>query len=396
MSLEELIANDYAKLRSVWTLDYEYEVASKRYRGSVLVERMIEALEYLKGLCLKANISFDLIDALPYRVETDRFHHLYVRNKKKINELFSKDLLRLQAIRDAKIDYFTTDIEIALREQYEHWESTGLDRLASRKQNALLEIEEYQGAINSLRTNIATIEQVLSGKTSLEKVDIVGGLTAAFRAVPFFKFKDVSRGWLKLETTADCILTEKNPSAGINHSFNFGRFEVNLSLTGLDFRVYTLKPNGKNTFSDKYFHPHVSREGKVCWGNAWDRVSRAREDGDFITVFRIIAALITSYSPESPYRALYSWVAEAEAREQKKEQPPQAEEETFLGVSIGRSIANELGRTRVRRPYEVEANLDLPEGLSVEVLQRAAQLGGRYTLNQDALGDIGELAEDLE
>jgi hypothetical protein len=157
------------------------------------------------------------------------------------------------------------------------------------------------------------IERIEKGQNP----DLVGNLDKALRNQSFFRFKDFSGKHLRLYTVADTILTHKNPAAGIDTRVNMGTFEVWFHVSGLTPEIH---PRKNNLFYKELFHPHVSRDGRICFGEAAVQAFKAQVEGDFTTLLALIAHLISHYSQEGhPYTPLESFTIGEREEEERDE-----------------------------------------------------------------------------
>lgn len=386
VTLAIIALNDYAEIKFAWRETYYINrFTGDRFKGKTRTKKTIEMLEYLHTLCRETRIDPGALDTRPFLDPDLRFFKLaFITDKKKINEIFTYVLAERQALAEGNLEFFKPELSKALDDQYRYWRE--------KQPSELLQVRgEYLHTIENLRNQLATNQKELSeidlriaNKDNLESVDVVGGLRAAFLAVPFFKFVRFRDARVYMETTADCVLEEKNPAAGVHRVFNFGRFEVRFHLAAMGFSVHMLS-GGKNTVSGNYYHPHVSNEGKICWGDSWDRVNAARLSGDFVTIFRIIAALITSYSREVPYRDLHSWIAEKEARE-RGNQPRDASESERGDMNAALNYATQVGAEPFGRfrltAQQVGANMTTPPEPTFTAVQIDRAREGIRALNR--------------
>jgi len=101
--------------------------------------------------------------------------------------------------------------------------------------------------------------------------------------------------------TAPITLSEYNPRAGINLSVDMGQFLVCYRLQSGDVLV---KPFRNNIKVGSNWHPHVSSSGRLCWGDAVNRAVTYAEQRDLYSYMSLLHALLTTYSPENPYKHL--------------------------------------------------------------------------------------------
>jgi len=92
----------------------------------------------------------------------------------------------------------------------------------------------------------------------------------------------------------------------------FGSFEIKLSIdrisrfyTEVPYRVIALEPNPAGSDSS-VTHPHVSSE-ILCEGDGHVSIKRSLEQGRFCDFFTMIASILQTYNPNSPYISLDDW-----------------------------------------------------------------------------------------
>ena len=93
---------------------------------------------------------------------------------------------------------------------------------------------------------------------------------------------------------------------------HFGSFEIKLFINKIQklysespYKIVALEPNPAGADSD-VTHPHVSCE-KLCEGDGVIPIRKAIEQGRLCDFFTIIAQILQTYNPESPYIALSDW-----------------------------------------------------------------------------------------
>lgn len=110
-------------------------------------------------------------------------------------------------------------------------------------------------------------------------------------------------GYVSFLTRAPIVLVEQNKTAGIDNKVNMGRFEVRLMLTTLQANVHAYR--NCLQISD-ITHPHVL-DNKICWGQINDALVNAINNMDLKRIMALTKSLLTSYNPDSPYRALFEF-----------------------------------------------------------------------------------------
>lgn len=123
----------------------------------------------------------------------------------------------------------------------------------------------------------------------------------------FWKFESYTDGWLKLSTINDIVMSEINPSAGINRRVNMGKFIGALRVKDAAMRVWKFR-NNVLTKGGSNYHPYVNYEGFICWGNAEATASRLLATGQVYEAYMLLGSLLGTYSPDStPYARLMTF-----------------------------------------------------------------------------------------
>lgn len=119
---------------------------------------------------------------------------------------------------------------------------------------------------------------------------------------PFWKFKDVTGNFISFTTATPVVMSERNTQAGIDRTINFGRLSARLDPIQAELKVLKYE---KNILCSNVYHPYVSDQGHICWGNASETALRILTQGKFGQAFGLLAALLMTYSPDAtPYRRL--------------------------------------------------------------------------------------------
>ena len=91
-----------------------------------------------------------------------------------------------------------------------------------------------------------------------------------------------------------------------------GSFEIRLSIdetsklySDSPYRVIAIEPNPAGSDSN-VTHPHVSSE-KLCEGDGHVAIRKAIEQGRLCDFFTIVANILQTYNPDSPYVSLDDW-----------------------------------------------------------------------------------------
>lgn len=105
---------------------------------------------------------------------------------------------------------------------------------------------------------------------------------------------------LTFATTSSIVQSQVNPAAGLNLHVNLGVICAVLDLEG---PYLNTRMGLRNLNLGGVYHPHA-HDGNICWGDASDRAAELLGRRQFAEVFKLLTALLTTYAPSNPYRAL--------------------------------------------------------------------------------------------
>jgi hypothetical protein len=161
---------------------------------------------------------------------------------------------------------------------------------------------------HDLRCALRSLEMELEGLTDR--------LDAAPKAAPLNSVGDVYRDIVALETEFEEIRSDLRARtlAVITESIELenvllGPFEIRLDWKHLAaepcYRVVALEPNPAAT-RDDVTHPHVLDE-VLCEGHGRQAIRQALAQGRLLDFFTLVAHVLRTYNPESPFVELASW-----------------------------------------------------------------------------------------
>jgi hypothetical protein len=118
----------------------------------------------------------------------------------------------------------------------------------------------------------------------------------------FWQFLEYKEAKLRLATTSDIVMVEKNLAAGIDRRVNLGRLIAELSVRDMRLKVLRYRQNIINR--QRYFHPYISLDNDICWGNAADTARSLLTTGQVKAIYSLLASLLTTYGSGTPWSAL--------------------------------------------------------------------------------------------
>ncbi len=202
------------------------------------------------------------------------------------------------------------DSAIQLKLPFDEW--WHCDRLIWKRQQALrrgwksaaLKLErDLKTGVAQLIQQLTTLHGELSSDAPQQQISSVRELYAELLAL------EEEFGELQLDLRAQTISVITEPIE--LEAVYLGPFEICLNYGSLNtdgsfhYRVIAREPNPAIT-NDCVTHPHVQSE-VVCEGEGWLVIRRSLEQGRVFDFFTMVASLLRTYNPDSPYVALSDW-----------------------------------------------------------------------------------------
>jgi len=151
---------------------------------------------------------------------------------------------------------------------------------------AKLEMDELSSDSNVMNTITEELNKVLDGEYWVNPI--------------------VHEQKLYLNTKNDIIMSHKKKTAGIDIEINMGQFAVELNLVNFQMKVIPYRNNILPAYSD-YYHPHISSDGIICWGNAKEQVRKWQQSLEVGKILNILYSLLFNYCDAQPYTTLCSY-----------------------------------------------------------------------------------------
>jgi hypothetical protein len=258
----------------------------------------ITAAQYIETLASQTGTNIALWDILELFGE-GRGHNL-VKDKNEINKRFFAYLEKCKSEADSEL----IQLERVLSQRVDAiYEGNKNRRIAGLKQDR----DAYlNNAVERLRQASEHVKTAWGITQSIERIernpDTITPQIMQILRESFWKFHEFNGEELTLTTRNNIILTEINPSAGLRLRVNMGKFRCLIKLQAMNL---TVLPYADNVLYENYYHPHVNRNGSICWGNASAAAAKHMSFGEIAPLLRLLSSLLVSYSPEAPYISLY-------------------------------------------------------------------------------------------
>lgn len=265
----------------------------------VAIESQSVALNYIEHLAASTSTDISAWNILAVfstnecEIETDR---------NRINELFFEATSEIKLATRPNVDQATLKQEIL-----ESCKELGEVQLQRRKESMQQRLEEQRESIQHCQERLnSAVSTAYETKQTIESFNGQSILSDEIEKISknqFWQFEklvgDQDSPILYLQTSAECVVRHRNDS------LNFGKFRAKISLADPSIRVLPLSNNLHCNF--RYYHPHVSGDGAVCWGNASSTVNDNLVDGKVSDVVQLLQSLLMYYNADNPYESFESF-----------------------------------------------------------------------------------------
>ncbi len=264
----------------------------------------LESVKYIHSLSKQSqvNISTWNINEL-FKDPANKKQSLeLIKNRNDINRIFFSEYERRQSDKSIEVSGAVNAIRSQLANASETIKQKRLQQLQREVDyiardglpNYLSRIDGYIKQINGYRKQM----DALNGLNTTDR--IVSDMEEVL-ASGFFQFFDLNDSRLRLTTTNDIVMTQKNPLANLDITVNLGKFYVTLSFEDTKLEV---TPMENNVFFNGMYHPYVSSNGRVCFGDGEPMAVDYRMKMNLKGLFTLLQAILTTYSDSTPYARL--------------------------------------------------------------------------------------------
>ncbi len=122
---------------------------------------------------------------------------------------------------------------------------------------------------------------------------------------PYWQYIGISSsGSVRFATTQYVTQELKNPAAGIDITVEYGIFFAEINLKD---KKITAHPYSDNIIAHGNPHPHIHKEGSICWGNYNREVREYIGKDKWRSVMDVLAILLETYCGDNPFTAIESF-----------------------------------------------------------------------------------------
>lgn len=276
-----------------------------------------KALEYIQFMASRTNTdikSWDVFDTFggpPEPVEGGTPRRTLLTDKREIGKVFF-ELIEKAKEKKKEQKKSALDEMPQLLEALQHRVEAQLEgRKATIKRTIRQHIGNAENYHTRMRREHADMLKLTYELTTLEggdTVDIIRQeldecLKEGYWINPIFE-----NGLLYLNTATNIINTHKNKRANVDISVDLGQFAVKIDLNS--FAMWVI-PYKNNLRARSYYHPHVSTNGRICWGDGSDQLHNWTSQFKIGSILKLLYSLLHNYSDSAPYCHLYCFKEEA-------------------------------------------------------------------------------------
>ena len=304
----------------------------------------IEIANFIDQLSGASGINIDNWDV--YEIFGKGVGNELILDKREINRRFFAKFREMQNSVEPERFTLEANVQAIINDSARRRLTNAISRLHDNKSDALRKANRHMNEANDYVADAFMYDQEARAMAN-RPVD-VGSQIATIIAEGFWRYAGLRGSELTLKTRENVRCHHVNRNAGVDIQVNLGNYLVIVNLermmlkarhvygSSIRWQDYNLAP-----------HPHVSRDGNICWGNSSDTVNHMLTSGELVEVLRLLANLLCDYHDENPYTPLASYKAlvDSEAERIRSEQEAQMQAESAETLQEGETSPEERTET---------------------------------------------------
>ncbi len=284
----------------------------KKFKPST-IRNQISAAKYIRQIAAQIGVNLEDVDALDIFAGSRK--SMLMTSRPDINKrLFT--YAKKNKVEPTSADLVLAGVVYREQEIKENWDKLSKKRAAGYKKNLAKAEKDKE------KTNLTYRQQrLVDGRLSKWKLAVSRENTVNSEVLfnhlvniardKFWKFIGIIKGDIIWVTTRPVVLTEVNESAGLSLTQNMGHYIAVLKMSDCDV---TIMPHKDNIEYEEHYHPHVSCDGDVCWGNTYNFVEKSKKDRDVSGLLAVARTILSSYSSAGgPFVDLVNFVNNSES-----------------------------------------------------------------------------------
>ena len=162
-------------------------------------------------------------------------------------------------------------------------------------------INKINHMFNSANSSLTYLKSQKSQFNNLN-IDIEAELDTLNNLIPFHMLGKISSWRLPTFTLhSDSVSDIKIDHLYLSFDFSKEHYQQGILVyADNDFALYETKRK-------QYYHPHVNREGNVCWGDGDGAASNLWREKKLVPLTQLLINILSSYNSNSPYVDLKYW-----------------------------------------------------------------------------------------
>ena len=264
----------------------------------------LKALNHIKWLASKTKLDIKSLDIFKVFAKADSETSL-IDDKRKINDKFMAlyETLRAKAEKsNAKKDDSVSledldGLKEAITKNLMSFAGRRKSELEQNLRNYMQRSKDYQARADSEILNVmktrAELLTLVEPSTDPIFKDLNEVLEAGYWTNPVMDGQ-----FLYLNTASNIIITHQKKKAAMEVSVDLGKLSVRLNMRNFGLEVIPYKDNRR---CQNHYHPNVTPDGGICWGNGQDRRIEWMSQLQVGKVLELLYTMLTHYSPDNPY-----------------------------------------------------------------------------------------------
>lgn len=341
----------------------------------------VNAVKYIKKLAALTNTdisNWDIV-ALFKHPEKDGF---LVTDKTAINQIFFK----FREVAPTVQTTLSDDMTARLIQLQKKRRATSANHIRDRALSKERDAKSYYNTFLNLLGEAATLRkqyEIMIGHESSYPHEL-----AKILAEGFWELDTVTDDLICVRTKHDIHLNFVNKKHGAYMNVNLGRFLIKYNVGRASVKCVKYD---NNLTHNGYYHPHVSSDGDICFGEISNEVTEYLSSGVLTKVLELIQKALTAYNDNSAYANIHKFYLERIAYENRISVEDIKPDGTFDPALIGSEPRPEDGEW-----VEIDASASREEGEPIDLDDEEDEGDEELGNNGEPLFDPEDYPEDEE
>lgn len=265
-----------------------------------------EILLYIDFLCQNNATSVDDMK-LPFK--PGEKNKVWKLSRAEVNDLFFSHLEKKKADEKSNVRLPDEDERKLILNHLKNQKLRYKRNIQDEVDGHIIDLRETMDAVNGYIEKIRDKRSILESDDGILEEERLRKLIEELPSTNW-DFNQITSSHISFVNRSEVILRHSNPSAGLNYELNCGKFLCEIHLASMNVRMRRHKRNAPT----RNPHPHVHRDGDVCFGNGADAYNDARINGDILTILKLLDRMLPNYGG-NPYVSLEDLMKDLEKRD---------------------------------------------------------------------------------